>query len=255
MDVLLCGASFLTAPHTMDTNTRSPTRTRTIHTREIHTHIHTYTCVHLQENCFDKPLEDMCSEERVFFKLMSGLHTSITAHIFWRYVKCKYNRRQMRWHIHRHGSHIQSTESYRATHTRMHTHVTPTQWYTYIYQYTHNAVHASVLHRYEQDAAGAWSSAPWIWKKIMGAFPERTENLYFTLLFELRALSKLKPYLSSTSDKLDTQVWIWVWLWVWVGVFGMHELKFICVCESLIELCRYVSIWARCCWNCCLYVW
>lgn len=45
MDVLLCGASFLTSPHTMDTNTRSPAHVQYTHVKyiRIYIHIHAYT--------------------------------------------------------------------------------------------------------------------------------------------------------------------------------------------------------------------
>ncbi|EGC39080.1 hypothetical protein DICPUDRAFT_96687 [Dictyostelium purpureum] len=33
------------------------------------------------ENCFTRPVDQMCLEERVFYKLISGLHSSITIHI------------------------------------------------------------------------------------------------------------------------------------------------------------------------------
>lgn len=33
------------------------------------------------ENCFKGPVDAMCLEERVFYRLISGLHTSITIHI------------------------------------------------------------------------------------------------------------------------------------------------------------------------------
>ncbi|KAN0024347.1 hypothetical protein ACTFIV_008753 [Dictyostelium citrinum] len=33
------------------------------------------------ENCFHRPVDQMCLEERVFYKLISGLHSSITIHI------------------------------------------------------------------------------------------------------------------------------------------------------------------------------
>jgi len=33
------------------------------------------------ENCFTRPVDQMCLEERVFYKLISGLHSSITTHI------------------------------------------------------------------------------------------------------------------------------------------------------------------------------
>ena len=33
------------------------------------------------ENCFSKPLDDMCYEERVLYRLLSGMHASINIHI------------------------------------------------------------------------------------------------------------------------------------------------------------------------------
>jgi ERO1-like protein alpha len=33
------------------------------------------------ENCFKGSIDDKCTEERVFYKIISGLHTSITTHI------------------------------------------------------------------------------------------------------------------------------------------------------------------------------
>eukprot|EP01132_Coremiostelium_polycephalum_P002796 gene2796-3477_t len=41
------------------------------------------------ENCFTRPLDQMCLEERVFYRLISGLHSSITTHIALFYRKDK----------------------------------------------------------------------------------------------------------------------------------------------------------------------
>lgn len=41
------------------------------------------------ENCFKGKIEDMCLEQRVFYRLISGLHTSITMHIAYNYYKQK----------------------------------------------------------------------------------------------------------------------------------------------------------------------
>jgi ERO1-like protein alpha len=38
-----------------------------------------------QENCFKGNLEDMCLEQRMFYRLLSGLHTSISMHIAYRF--------------------------------------------------------------------------------------------------------------------------------------------------------------------------
>mmetsp|Transcript_10632 Transcript_10632/g.14563 ORF Transcript_10632/g.14563 Transcript_10632/m.14563 type:complete len:489 (+) Transcript_10632:32-1498(+) len=40
-----------------------------------------------KENCFSEPLESMCLEQRVFYRLISGLHTSINLHIARYYEK------------------------------------------------------------------------------------------------------------------------------------------------------------------------
>lgn len=92
-----------------------------------------------QENCFSvmsNKVENMCLEERVFYRLISGLHTSITAHVF------------ARWKL---------------------------------------------------DDKGNWLPNQGLWSNVFGRFPERLDNLYFTLAFMLRALQRMAPHLAHRS--------------------------------------------------------
>jgi len=90
-----------------------------------------------KENCFKRVgsgnVTEMCREEQIFYGLISGLHTSITVHVF------------ARW---------------------------------------------------KRDAeTDQWRGNQGLWNQVFGRFPERLENLYFTLAFLLRALQRLEPEL------------------------------------------------------------
>lgn len=90
-----------------------------------------------QENCFHvmstNDVGDMCLEERVFYRLISGLHTSITAHVF------------ARW---------------------------------------------------KRGDDHEWLHNQGLWNMVMARFPDRLDNLYFTLDFLLRSLRTAHPHLS-----------------------------------------------------------
>jgi ERO1-like protein alpha len=92
-----------------------------------------------QENCFrvmtTSDVESMCLEERVFYRLISGLHTSITVHVFARWKRD-----------------LMTQE---------------------------------------------WLRNQGVWNLVFGKFPERLDNLYFTLDFLLRSLRLAAPHLSS----------------------------------------------------------
>lgn len=89
------------------------------------------------ENCFHtfgaSKIENMCLEDRVFFRLISGLHTSITTHVFARWKK--------------------------------------------------------------DPETGMWLGNQGLWNQVVAKFPERLDNLYFTLAFLLRAVQRMDTHL------------------------------------------------------------
>jgi ERO1-like protein alpha len=97
-----------------------------------------------RENCFHvmstDRVSDMCLEERVFYRLISGLHTSITAHVF------------ARWKL--------------------------------------------------NPETSVWMGNQGLWNLVMSRFPDRLDNLYFTLNFLLRSLRTAQPFLPAIS--IDT---------------------------------------------------
>ncbi len=97
-----------------------------------------------KENCFHvmstDNVNDMCLEERVFYRLISGLNTSITAHVF------------ARWKQH------------------PETHM--------------------------------WMSNQGLWNLVMARFPDRLDNLYFTLDFLLKSVRVAEPFLKHVA--IDT---------------------------------------------------
>lgn len=98
-----------------------------------------------QENCFrvmaTSDVARMCLEERVFYRLLSGLHTSITVHVF------------ARW---------------------------------------------------KRDAVtNEWLRNQGVWNMVFGRFPERLDNLYFTLDFLLRSLRLAAPH-AAEAVAIDT---------------------------------------------------
>jgi ERO1-like protein alpha len=86
------------------------------------------------ENCFENGEKDACAEKRVFYRLISGLHTSISTHIAADYLIDEINMK--------------------------------------------------------------WGKNPALLHERVLMHPERVQNLYFTYLFVLRALSKAEAYLS-----------------------------------------------------------
>ncbi|CAM6095562.1 unnamed protein product [Calypogeia fissa] len=87
-----------------------------------------------QENCFDDAERDSCMEARFLYRLISGLHTSITTHIAADYLL--------------------------------------------------------------DESTGRWGPNPSLLYERVLKYPERVENLYFTFLFVLRAVTKAADYLS-----------------------------------------------------------
>ncbi|KAJ1567551.1 hypothetical protein HK405_005556 [Cladochytrium tenue] len=86
------------------------------------------------EGLIRRPLEEECTEGRVFYRLVSGLHTSISTHI---------------------------------------------------------------CDRHLDRSTGVWYRDLDCFMGRVGDFPERIENLYFTYVVLLRAVTKLSPYLQS----------------------------------------------------------
>lgn len=100
-----------------------------------------------QENCFEDAERDSCAEARVLYKLISGLHTSITTHIAADYLL--------------------------------------------------------------DEGTGTWGPNPALLFERVLKYPERVQNLYFTFLFVLRAVTKAADYLSqaeySTGNLVEDQ--------------------------------------------------
>ncbi|GAM22697.1 hypothetical protein SAMD00019534_058720 [Acytostelium subglobosum LB1] len=96
------------------------------------------------ENCFTRPLEQMCFEERVFYKLISGLHSSITTHL------------------------------------------------SYYYQKDKNT--------------NEWLHNPKRFRSSFENHPDRIDNLYFTLLFMMRAVSKIDGFLANYQFNTGNEV-------------------------------------------------
>uniref|UniRef100_A0A0D9WHB3 Uncharacterized protein n=1 Tax=Leersia perrieri TaxID=77586 RepID=A0A0D9WHB3_9ORYZ len=103
-----------------------------------------------KENCPKYPSEEMCQEKKALYKLISGLHSSISVHIAYDYLL--------------------------------------------------------------DESANMWGhNLPFLYDRVL-KYPERVQNLYFTYLFVLRAVTKTADYLEqaeyntgSPEEDLKTQ--------------------------------------------------
>ncbi|KAL2633645.1 hypothetical protein R1flu_005124 [Riccia fluitans] len=97
-----------------------------------------------QQNCFRQVDRDTCAEARVLFRLISGLHTSISIHIAADYLL--------------------------------------------------------------DEATNKWGANPVMLYSRVLQFPDRVQNLYFTFLFVLRAVTKASDYLAQAEYSTGNQV-------------------------------------------------
>lgn len=116
------------------------------------------------ENCFTGPLDGMCYEERVFYRLISGLQTSINTHIAMTYGDGTGAREEM---------------------------------------YTANAARAlsssgNVSQSLEELVLtrGVQPNID-LYVQRIAKYPDRLQNLYFAYLFLIRAVAKAAPLLTS----------------------------------------------------------
>lgn len=131
------------------------------------------------ENCFQHPLADMCFEERVFYRLLSGLQTSINTHIAMTFGDGTGSRADM---YTRNSSVVDADAAAMAEEA----------------EGGHADQAAPSLERLSQLVLtpGLQPHVDMYLTRI-GRYPERIHNLYFAFLFLTRALSKAAPLLES----------------------------------------------------------
>jgi len=123
--------------------------------------------------CSD-PSEELCHEKKALYKLISGLHSSISVHIAYDYLL---------------------DESTNMVCAKNCTHQFFVYWAKFCNCFDH------FLCKWSQ-----WGqNLPLLYDRVL-KYPERVQNLYFTYLFVLRAVTKV-PVLPYSIHLLYTQLW------------------------------------------------